>query len=137
MRKPSFLLCVKCPRYEWKVIRENRGTHGVSSLMLSTLVLSNEKPLPLCVSIGGGSMSLMHQKPFQHIYVCLLCLLLIVYQREFQQVSFLMYVNIYFYNKRKGHLFLRCPYYFAQNDYDIKWYFYNKSIQIVKSIRSL
>lgn len=57
MRKPSFLLCVKCPRYEWKVIRENRGTHGVSSLMLSTLVLSNEKPPPLCVSIGGGSMS--------------------------------------------------------------------------------
>ena len=26
--------------------------------MLSTLVLSNEKPPPLCVSIGGGSMSL-------------------------------------------------------------------------------
>ena len=25
--------------------------------MLSTLVLSNEKPPPLCVSIGGGSMS--------------------------------------------------------------------------------
>ena len=61
MRKPSFLLCVKCPRYEWKVIRENRGTHGVSSLMLSTLVLSNEKPLPLCVSIGGGSMSLSYK----------------------------------------------------------------------------
>jgi hypothetical protein len=27
--------------------------------MLSTLVLSNEKPPPLCVSIGGGSMSLV------------------------------------------------------------------------------
>ena len=44
MRKPSFLLCIKYPRYEWKVIRENRGAHGVSSLILYSLECLNEKP---------------------------------------------------------------------------------------------
>ena len=44
---------------------QNRGAHGVSSLMLRALVLSNEKPPLLCFSISGGSMSLNQQ-----IYPC-------------------------------------------------------------------
>ena len=30
MRKPSFLLCVKYPRYEWNIIRETVGRMGLA-----------------------------------------------------------------------------------------------------------
>ena len=51
MRKPSFLLCVKYPRYEWNIIRENRWADGVSSLILNTLVFLSGKP-PLLKVVG-------------------------------------------------------------------------------------
>lgn len=40
-----------------KTINENRGTHGVSSLILYRLLYLNESPASMR-SIGGGSMSL-------------------------------------------------------------------------------
>ena len=38
-------------------IYHNRGTHGDSSLILYRLLYLSEKPPPLSVSVGGGSMS--------------------------------------------------------------------------------
>lgn len=64
--------------YDWRVALLAVFIEGIIFIVLS---LTNVRE---AIFNAIPSSLMMHQKPFQHIYVCLLCLLLIVYQKGFQ-----------------------------------------------------